>query len=86
VAAGDGSYVLLKVPDSIRVKDVINVILQFGTSPRSLGLDHLNPAIRQVLGKEETGAAEALKDFSITDLLRLHSRLSAPTSSPPIKE
>ena len=85
VAAGDGSYVLLKVPDSIRVKDVINVIIQSGTSPQSLGLDHLNPAIRQVLGKEESGAAEALKDFSITDLLRLHSRLSVPAASPPPK-
>lgn len=83
VAAGDGSYVLLKVPDSIRIKDVINVVLQSGASPQSLGLDHLNPAIRQVLGKEETGSAEALKDFSVTDLLRLHSRLAAPTASPP---
>jgi membrane protein len=83
VAAGDGSYVLLKVPDSIRVTDIINVLIQSGASPQSLGLDRLNPAIRQVLGKEETGAAEALKDFSITDLLRLHSRLSAPTASQP---
>ncbi len=84
VASDNGSYVLLKVPDSIRVKDVINVIIQSGASPRSLGLDHLNPAVRQVMGREETGSAEALKDFSITDLLRLHSRLSDPISSPPL--
>lgn len=83
VSAGDGSYVLLKVPDSIRVKDVIDVMIQSGATPRSLGLDHLNPAIRQVLGREESGVAEALKDFSITDLLRLHSRLSAPSANPP---
>ncbi len=83
VAPGDGSYVLLKVPDSIRVKDVMDVILQAGTSPQSLGLERLNPAIRQVLGKEQTGVAEALKDFSITDLLRLHSRLSDPAAAPP---
>lgn len=82
VAPGDGSYVLLKVPDSIRVKEVIDVMLQAGTSPQSLGLDKLNPAIRQVLGKEQNGVAEALKDFSITDLLRLHSRLSEPTAGP----
>jgi membrane protein len=82
VASGDGSYVLLKVPDSIRVLDVINVMIQAGASPQSLGLDQLNLAIRQVLGKEETAAAEALKDFSITDLLRLHSRLAAATASP----
>ena len=31
VSAGDGSYVLLKVPDSIRVKDVMRVIIQAGT-------------------------------------------------------
>ena len=76
VSDGEGRYVLLKVPDSIRVKDIINVMLQTGVTPRSLGLDMLNPAIRHVLGKMDAGSAEALKDFSIADLLQLHSRLN----------
>lgn len=76
VADGSGQFVLVKPPDTIRVNDVINVILQSGATPQSLGLDHLNPAIRNLLGKMDTGAAEALKDFSLTDLLQLHARLA----------
>lgn len=76
VSDGEGRYVLLKVPTSIRVKDIINVIVQHGVTPRSLGLDTLNPAIRHVMGKMDAGSAEALKDFSVADLLQLHSRLN----------
>ena len=84
VSDGGGRYVLLKVPNSIRVKDIINVMLQTGVSPRGLGLDMLNPAIRQVVGKMDAGSAEALKEFSIADLLQLHSRLNqAPLMNRP---
>jgi len=76
VADGGDRYVLLKVPDSIRVKDIIEVMVRNGVTPHSLGLDTLNPAIRHVLGKMDAGSAEALKDFSIADLLQLHSRLN----------
>jgi membrane protein len=84
VSDGEGRYVLLKVPDSIRVKDIINVIVRQGVTPRSLGLDMLNPAIRHVMGKMDAGSAEALKDFSIADLLQLHARLNqAPLMNNP---
>ena len=76
VSDGEGRYVLLKVPDSIRVKDIISVMVQDGVTPHSLGLDMLNPAIRHVMGKMDAGSAEALKDFSIADLLQMHSRLN----------
>lgn len=74
-ADGNGRYVLLKVPDLIRVKDVIGAILQSGATPHSLGLDALNPAIRHLMGKWDCGTAESLKDFSISDLLQMHARL-----------
>ncbi|MBI2441829.1 MAG: YihY family inner membrane protein [Lentisphaerae bacterium] len=77
VADGAGRYVLLKVPSLIRAKDVIAIMLQTGATPRSMGLDQLNPAISHVLGKMDSGTAETLKDFSVADLLQLHSRLSA---------
>jgi len=84
VSDGEGRYVLLKVPDSIRVKDIISVMVQDGVTPHSLGLDMLNPAIRHVMGKMDAGSAEALKDFSIADLLQLHSRLNqAPLMNRP---
>lgn len=75
VAGGEGQYVLLKVPGTIHMRDVFNAMLRSGASPQSLGLERLNPAIRHVLGKMDAGAAEVLKDFSITDLLQLHARL-----------
>lgn len=75
VAGGEGQYVLLKAPGTVQVRDVFNAMLRSGTLPQSLGLERLNPAIRHVLGKMDAGAAAALKDFSITDLLQLHARL-----------
>ncbi len=81
-AEGDGRYVLCKVPDSIRVRDVASVMVQDGSCPRALGLDMLNPAIRHVMGKMDAGAAEALKEFSLADLLRLHARLQPAPPHP----
>lgn len=81
LASGAGRYVLLKTPDAVRVQDVIQALLQTGASPQSLGLDRLNLAIRQVLGRSSAGSAEALKEFSITDLLQLHSRLARTETS-----
>ena len=84
VSDGEGRYVLLKVPNSIRVKDIISIMVQDGVTPHSLGLDMLNPAIRHVMGKMDAGSAEALKDFSIADLLQMHSRLNqAPLMNRP---
>ncbi len=80
VADGAGRYVLLKVPDSIRVKDIIDVMIQDGVTPHSLGLDMLNPAIRHVMEKMAGGSAEALKEFSVADLLRMHSSLNQAQS------
>lgn len=75
VAGGEGQYVLLKTPSAIHVQDVFNAMLRSGSSPRSLGLERLNPAIRHVLGKIDAGAAGALQSFNIIDLLQLHARL-----------
>ncbi len=76
IAGGEGKYVLLKSPESIRVREIIYTMLQTGATPQSLGLERLNPAIRHVLGKMDNGTAEALKDFNVPDLLQLHSRLA----------
>ena len=76
VADDSGGYALLKTPNMIRVTDVIRIMIQAGATPHSLGLDALNPAIRRIMAKVDSGAAEALRDFSINDLLQLHSRLS----------
>lgn len=78
VAERDGSFVLVKVPDKVRVKDVMDVILQSGSSPRSLGLDRLSPALRDVLSRFEIETDKLLKDISVTDLLQLESAPPEP--------
>lgn len=75
VAGGEGQYVLLKTPGAVHVQDVVNAVLRSGASPKSLGLERLNPAVRHVLGKMDAGVAGVLANFSITDLLQLHARL-----------
>ncbi len=76
VADRPNHFVLCKTPDSIFIKDVLEIITQAGASPKSLGLETLNPAIRHILGRVDAGTGEALKNFSLTNLLHLHSRLS----------
>jgi DNA-binding IscR family transcriptional regulator len=82
VADRPGHFVLCKTPDSIPIKDVLEIIIQAGFSPKSLGLDALNPAIRHILGRVDAGTGEALKNFSLTNLLHLHSRLAGENNSP----
>lgn len=81
VAEGDDRYVLLKTPEMIRVREVMEILTQTGSSPQELGLDRLNPAIRHIVGKADNGVAETLQDFNIPDLLRLHSRLAEQETS-----
>jgi len=82
-AGGEGQYVLLKTPGALHVQDVVNAVLRSGASPKSLGLERLNPAIRHVLGKMDAGVAGVLGSFSITDLLQLHARLEqSPLNQP----
>jgi len=69
VADGDNRFVLAKVPDVIMIKDVINAIVQSGSSPQSLGLDHLDPGIQHILARADSGTAEALQNASVKDII-----------------
>ncbi len=80
VADSNGCFVLAKVPDMIKVKDVMNIIFQSGSSAQSLGLDRLSPKIGQVLERIDAGTSEALQDFNIADFLQLKSNSSEPVS------
>ena len=69
VADEDNRFVLAKVPDVIMIKDVMNAIIQSGSSPQNLGLDRLDSCIRHILARADSGTAEALQNASVKDVL-----------------
>lgn len=69
VAEQPGCYVLLKAPDRIKAKDVLDVIFEDGASPEGLGLAHLNPVVEATLGRLDKGLERSLGDQSLQDVL-----------------
>lgn len=68
-AEREGCYVLLRAPEKIRVHDVIDMILQDGTPPETLGLLPPDPEIEGVLGALQKGVSGALDRTTLRDLL-----------------
>lgn len=68
-AEKEGCYVLLRAPEKIRVYDVIDMILQDGTRPETLGLLPPDPEIEGVLAALEKSVTGALDRQTVRDLL-----------------
>lgn len=64
-----GSYVLLRSADSIRVREVVDVILQDGARPEALGLAHRDPAIEKVLARLDSGVDRGLENMTLRECL-----------------
>jgi membrane protein len=69
VTGGQDRYVLVKDSERIRVKDVIDIIIEDGTPPRELGLENLGKTTRDVLKALGEGMDKALEGLTIQDLL-----------------
>ncbi len=69
LAEQPGSYVLLKAPERLTVREVLDTILQDGTGPESLGLDHLDITVQQVIADVNSGMANSLDDMTVRDLV-----------------
>jgi len=65
-----GCYVLLKSPEHLKVKDILDTILQDGTSPDELGLNHLDAAVQKVLTDLDTGLEQSMEQVTVRDLAR----------------
>ena len=65
-----GSYVLLRSADAIRVKEVVDIVLQDGARPEALGLTHRDPAIEQVIARLEAGVDRGLENMTLRECLR----------------
>jgi membrane protein len=70
IAERQGCYVLLKAPDTIKVIDIVGMVMQEGSQPEKLGLMHLDPSIDKVLATLDKGLNESLVHLTLQDLLK----------------
>ena len=69
-AGKESCYVLLKAPAALRVKEIVDMVIQEGAKPETLGLADLDAPVADVLKKMETGLAGSLDAMTIQDLLQ----------------
>jgi len=64
-----GRFVLRKSPDSIKVKDVVDVVMRSGVGPEALGLGTVDTEIDRVVKKASEGINSSLSNTSVLDLV-----------------
>ena len=64
-----GDFVLLKSPTDLTVKHVLDAVMQTGVRPAALGLDGLEPAIAEVVGRADAGLEQSVGGITIQSLL-----------------
>jgi membrane protein len=74
VAGSQGRLVLLRSPSSLRVHEVIDVILHAGVEAAAVGLSNVNQAIERTLKEAMRGMDTSLKQATIQDLLEESKR------------
>lgn len=65
-----GAYVLLRGPEHIRVREVVDLLLRDGSGPDRLGLDGLSPQVAGVMNTLDGGLKAGLGDRTFADLLK----------------
>ena len=68
LAERPGTFVLMKSPELLKVKDVIDTILQDGSNPEDMGLDHLDEKVGKVLADMNTGLEHSLEQMTVKEL------------------
>ncbi len=65
-----GRYVLTRAPETIRVHALVNIILQDGVRPETLGIHRLDAPVQQIVSRLETGLDEGFGRLTVADILR----------------
>lgn len=63
-----GRYVLLKTPEQITVKEIIDVIENHGTPPRSLGVEQLDAKLREFWSVVDIGVGNLMREQTLRRL------------------
>ena len=66
-------YALLKSPEQVRVKDVIDAVLQDGANPSDLGLSELEATVQQVMQNINAGLEQNMESMTLRDLAGLNA-------------
>jgi DNA-binding IscR family transcriptional regulator len=61
VTDSPGNYVLLRSPESMRVKDVVTAMLRSGVGPKAFGLHRLHSQLHETLGEVEQSAESLIR-------------------------
>lgn len=69
MAEKQGSYVLLKAPATVPLREIVNLVFQEGAQPEFLGLQQADPAIAGLLDTLTRGMDRALEPLTLADLL-----------------
>lgn len=69
LADQSGTYVLLRGPEHIRVREVVDLVLADGLPPEALGLRQVLPAVAGVTARVGEGLDHGLGDRTFQDLL-----------------
>jgi membrane protein len=69
VAESQGCYVMLRPPDTVTVRTVVNAVLQSGKPPVELGLDNVEATVADVADRMSRGLDTALQEMTVSDLL-----------------
>jgi membrane protein len=65
-----GRFVLLRSPDSVKVKDVIDVIMCSGVEPKALGLGTIDAGIERILKQASDGMNSSLSHMTVQELMK----------------
>lgn len=64
-----GCYVLLRTPENLPLKEIVDRVLLDGSTPEDLGLNHLDVNVQGVLTDMDAGMFAHLKERTVKDLL-----------------
>jgi len=64
-----GGFVLLKAPENLSVRDVVEFCMTSGVKPEALGLKAIDPMIERVVNELTDGVGNILKESTVKDLI-----------------
>ena len=69
ISESAGRYVLLKAPDTLKVREIVNTVMLAGIPPADMGIGDVNPAATRIVQQAKDGLDAALADRTLADLI-----------------
>ena len=69
ISDSNGSYVMSRAPEFVKVTEILDVMLQGGVDAKALGLDHVETTARDIIEEVHGKMFDSLDGVSLRDLL-----------------